>query len=178
MKKFSAKIYKIGINPVVDPPEDILAAIFEHAGKSKGPIPVCGRLNGTEFIQTLVKYRGAWRLYVNGEMLKASKSKVSDTAEVEIEYDPRPRETPVPAKLDEILRTDRLAKARFEQLTPSRRKEILRYLSSLKTAESLDRNIERILKNLRGEMSEKIDVVPRRPTEPKQKRTAAKGRSE
>jgi hypothetical protein len=62
MQKFSATIYKIGINPVVDPPDGVMTAIFAAAGRRKGPIPVRGRLNGAEFVQTLVRYRGAWRL--------------------------------------------------------------------------------------------------------------------
>ena len=45
-QRFKANIYKIGINPVVDPPDKILRAIFTQAGKNKGPIPVRGRLNG------------------------------------------------------------------------------------------------------------------------------------
>ena len=72
MNSFSAKIYIISkINPVVDLPDDVLSAIFAQAGRSKGPIPVRGRLNGAEFIQTLIKYEGAWRLYLNGPMRKA-----------------------------------------------------------------------------------------------------------
>jgi len=60
MLSFSAKIYIISkINPVVDVSEDVLRTIFEQAGRSKGPIPVRGRLNGAEFIQTLIKYEGA-----------------------------------------------------------------------------------------------------------------------
>ena len=133
MAKFRAAIYKIGINPVVDPPEDVLQALFEQAGKSKGPIPVCGRLNGAEFIQTLVKYQGAWRLYINDPMLKASGLKVGDTAHVEIEYDPRQRNVPMPKKFALALSKNKIAKEAFDSLPPSRQKEILRYLGSLKT---------------------------------------------
>src|SRR5689334_6607280 len=111
MVKFKAKIYKIGINPVVDPPERVLRAIFEQAGKSRGPISVRGLLNGSEFIQTLVKYSGAWRLYINGPMLANSNLKVGDVANVEIEFDPRPRDVPMPTALEKALRRDKTAKA-------------------------------------------------------------------
>src|SRR5688572_11023224 len=128
MVKFSFKIYKIGINPVVDPPDEALTAVFEQAGRSKGAIPIRGSLDGAEFIQTLVKYQGAWRLYINGEMLKSSGLKVGDTATVEMAFDPRPREVPVPPKFARVLRADKRAKAEFDALSPSRQKEILRYL--------------------------------------------------
>lgn len=163
MVKFTSKIYKIGINPVVDSPGEVLAAMFEQAGKSKGAIPVRVRLNGSEFVQTLVKYKGAWRLYINGGMLRSSGLRVGDIAAVEIEFDPRPREVPVPPKFAKVLRADKAAKAEFEGLSPSRQKEILRYLGSLKTEESLDRNIERTLKHLRGEKTDGLHAMMRKP---------------
>lgn len=150
MAKFSSRIYVIGINPVVDPPDRILRAIFKEAGKDKGPIPVCGRLNGAEFIQTLVKFQGAWRLYINGVMLKDSGLAVGDRADIEIEYDPRPREVPMPAKLSAAFKKDSKAKAAFNALAPSRQKEILRYLGSLKSDEAIEKNVSRVLAQLTG----------------------------
>jgi hypothetical protein len=148
MQKFSAEIYKIGINPVVDPPDGVLKTLFEAAGRSRGPIPVTGRLNGRDFIQTLVKYAGAWRLYINGPMLKDSGLAVGDTAEIEIEFDLRPRSVPFPARFLRALAGNAAAKKAFEELAPSRRKEILRYLAALKTGDALERNIERLVRNL------------------------------
>lgn len=150
MLKFSAKIYKIGINPVVDPPDRVLSAIFRQAAKDKGPIPVRGVLNGAEFTQTLVKYAGAWRLYINGPMLKDSGLEVGDLAKIEIEFDPRPREEPMPPKLKAELRKNANARKAFEQLPPSRRKEILRYINSLRSDDSIDRNIARVISQLSG----------------------------
>ncbi len=151
MLKFSGMIYKIGINPVVDPPDDVLSSIFKQARRSKGPIPVCGRVNGADYIQTLVKYAGAWRLYINGEMLGASGLKVGDIADIEIEFDSRPRLMPMPVQLEKALENDLAAKDAFEKLPLSRQKEILRYLSSLKTAAVIDKNIERITRQLSGD---------------------------
>src|SRR5688572_4367877 len=120
--KFRAEIFKIGINPVVDVPADVLDLVFEQAGRSKGPIPVHGSLNGAPYVQTLVKYRAAWRLYINGEMLTASGLKVGDMANVEIAYDPHPREVAVPARLKDALSGNEMARSAFEKLTPSRQK--------------------------------------------------------
>jgi hypothetical protein len=149
--KFSQTIYKIGINPVVDPPDHVLAAVFEKAGRDKGPIPVCGTINGAQFIQTLVKYKGAWRLYINGPMLKAGELKVGDVAEIEIEFDPMPRDIPVPVQFANALKQDKVARQMFDQLTPSRQKEILRYLGSLRSDEALARNVERVISHLKGQ---------------------------
>ena len=150
VKKFSAVIFKLGINPVVDPPADILTGIFQQAGRSKGPVPVRGELNGASFIQTMVKFRGEWRLYINGPMLKASGLKVGDTADINIEFDPHPREVPMPEALASAFRKDTIANAAFAELTPSRQKEILRYIGSLKSQAAIEKSVERVLTQLRG----------------------------
>ena len=162
MRRFSAKIYKLGINPVVDPPEEVLQVIFKNAGRSKGPVPVRGRINGAEFIQTLVKYAGAWRLYINGPMLSGSDLAVGDVAEIEIEYDPRPREVPMPQALAAALRKSKTARSAFDRLSPSRKKEIFKYLASLKTAGAVDRNIERVLSHLVGKETDGQYALMRR----------------
>jgi hypothetical protein len=151
MMLFSAPIYKLGINPVVVPPDEVLVCLFEQAGRNKGPIPVRGRLSGAEYIQTLVKYSGAWRLYINGEMLRASGLSVGETADIEIEFDPRAREVPMPKAFADALKREAKAQAGYESLTPSRQKEILLYLSSLKTAAALARNVDRAISQLRGD---------------------------
>lgn len=71
MEQFSARIYIIGVNPYVLLPAKTLKAIFQQAQKSKGPIPVRGTMNGAVYTQTLVKYSGKWRLYLNMPMRKA-----------------------------------------------------------------------------------------------------------
>jgi hypothetical protein len=49
MNAFSARIYKIGINPYVLLPAVVLKDLFKAAGKEKGPIPVRGKLNGGRY---------------------------------------------------------------------------------------------------------------------------------
>ena len=67
---FSTTIEIIGINPFVYVPKEILKHIFEKAAKSKGPIPVKGAVNSIPYTQTLMKFKGEWRLYINTKMLK------------------------------------------------------------------------------------------------------------
>jgi len=150
MPRFSATIYKLGINPVVDPPERVLNAIFKQAGRTKGPIPVHGKVNGREFRQTLVKYAGEWRLYVNGVMLKASGTKVGDEVPFEIDFDPSPPEVPMPDALAKAFSKDGPARKAFDALAPSRRKEIIRYIGSLKSDDSIERNVENVIRRLRN----------------------------
>jgi len=56
-------------------------------------------------------------------------------------------------KLVEVLDHNPNAKATFENLTPSLRKEIVRYIGNLKTAESVDKNVYKAVKFQLGERS-------------------------
>lgn len=151
MKTFSAKIFIISrINPVVDVPDDVLEYLFKKAGKNKGALPVKGKLNGKKFIQTVVKYGGAWRLYLNGPMRARAGIDTGDIARVEIDFDPAPRVIPMPPQFEKALKKSKQAKAAYEALAPYRQKEILRYLGSMKTEGSLTRNVEKVLKRLVG----------------------------
>lgn len=161
MESFTAKILIIDINPYVGIPEDVLDALFKQAGKTRGPIPVRGTLNGKKFKQTLVKYRGVWRLYLNTPMRQEAGISVGDNATVELEFDPEPRIVPMHPQFVRALSKNKAAKAAFEKLVPSRQKEILRYLNSMKTEESLVRNIEKAIQFLSGKKPKGISALMR-----------------
>ena len=150
MPPFSAKIQIIGVNPYVLLPVPVLNEIFKQAGKDKGAIPVRGKLDGHSYIQTLVKYAGKWRLYLNTPMRKAANKEVGDRVEVNIEFDPRERTIPIPSKLLKALEDNPKAKRVFEQLSPSRQKEIARYISNLKSEAAVDKNVSRAIRFLIG----------------------------
>jgi hypothetical protein len=150
MKVFSSKILKIGINPYVLLPADVLHELFKQAGKDKGPVPVQGTLNGNPFIQTLVKYSGKWRLYLNTPMRRAAGIDVGDMANIGIAYNPEPRTISMHPKLRRALAKNKLANSAFIKLTPSYQKEIIRYINNLKTEQSVDKNIEKAIQHLLG----------------------------
>jgi hypothetical protein len=150
MQSFSAKIKKIGVNPYVLLPSTVLKKLFLQSKKSKGPIPVRGTLNGNKFIQTLVKFSGKWRLYLNTPMRRTSGIDVGDMANFKIEFDSKPRTIPMHPSLEKDLKKNKKAKAVFEKLPPYRRKEIIRYISFLKTEESVIRNVAKVIRHLQG----------------------------
>ena len=147
---YSARIGKIGINPFVFLPEAVLKNICNSAGKSRGPIPVRGTVNGQAFRQTLVKYKGDWRLYVNTKMLKDSPERIGEEIEITLEFDPEERVISPHPKLVRALKANKEAKAVFDSLTPGLQREILRYISFLKTEASVDRNVLRAIDFLLG----------------------------
>lgn len=148
---FTAIIYKTGINPCVDVPERISTKM----AAKKGYIPISGMINGHAFTQTLVPVKNApYRLFVNGPMLKGAGTKPGDTVKFFIEQDMSPRVEPFPPSFKKELIANGLF-SKFNKLTPARQKEILRYLNNLKTKESLLRNIEKVITQLKAKSSDK-----------------------
>ena len=150
MPSFKAKIHIIGVNPYMLIPASVLSEIFKQAGKNKGPIPVHGTLNGKKYKQTLVKFSGKWRFYLNTPMRRAAGIDVGDSGEVEMEFDPSSRIIPTHPALTKAFLGNKKAKSVFEKLPAYRQKEISRYLGFLKTEESLKRNLEKVLLHLNG----------------------------
>lgn len=150
MHKFKADIEIIGINPFVFVPEKILAGIFKQAGKDKGAIPIRGTINGNPYRQTLVKFRGNWRLYINMIMLKNSPKRIGETVELSIAFDPSDRVIKPHSKFVMGLDKNKKAKTVFESLRPSLQLEIVRYIANLKTEESIDRNVIKAINFLLG----------------------------
>jgi hypothetical protein len=145
---FGATIRKIDINPYVRVPAAVVRALRERTVKSAGPIPVKGALQGKRFTAHVVRFRGLWRLYLNTPMRRAAGSDVGDAVEVMLQADAAPRVEPMPPLLARQLAKAPRAKAAFGRLAPYRRKEILRYLNNLKRAETLERNVAKVLQML------------------------------
>lgn len=150
MYQFSAEIAIIGVNPFVFVPDSILQAIFKQAGKDKGPIPILGTINGQPYQQTLVKYSGEWRLYINTAMLKNSPQRIGETVEITVDFDPKSRAIEPPESFLKALNENKEAKAVFEGLPASRKLEIVRYLARLKSEETLEKNVGRAIQFLLG----------------------------
>jgi len=149
---FKAKIYKVGINPCVEVPE----RITNRMTAVKGYIPVKGWINQHEFYQTLCPVKNApYRLYVNGPMLKGSRTKVGDTVTFKIEPGDGPLKQynlEMPKAFKKALSENKLTAA-FQSLTPSRRNEIIKYLNFLKSEEALERNIKKVIGQLKNKSS-------------------------
>jgi hypothetical protein len=146
-QRFSAEIYKLGINPCVDVPRPVSDAFGR-----RGYVPVVGTMNGHEIRVTLVpKGEGYHRLYVNGAMRRAAAVGVGDEVRFELRFDPEPRELPVPDDLRQALRESGAQEA-WERLTPSHRKELIVVVLDAKKPETRARRNRRAIREhvLRG----------------------------
>jgi hypothetical protein len=97
---------------------------------------------------------GSFYLYLHGEVRKASGTAVGDRVRAEIEFDPNYRngpQHPMPPWFKRALAGNAHTMRHWKALTPSRKKEILRYFSRLSSPEARARNLARALHVLSGE---------------------------
>jgi len=150
MPSFRARIELLGVNPYVRVPGVHLKALLRAAARSTGPIPIVVTIEGSFFQQHLVVYQAEWRLYLNGPMRKLAGKDVGDRIALRVEFDPAPRQEPITPELGRALDQDAPAQQAFLALPPSRQKEILRYLNRIRTASTLQANVDKVLRYLRG----------------------------
>lgn len=153
MYEFKASLELIGINPFVFVPETILTKIFQQAGKSKGYIPICGTVNDLAFKQTLVKFKGEWRFYINTSMLKNSPKRIGEILDIKIQFDSSDRTLKLNEKLSEALSKNKTALKVFQSLSPSKQNEMNRYITNLKSEEIIQKNIKKAIGFLLGKNS-------------------------
>lgn len=122
------------------------------------PLPVLVRIYGKPRppwrINLMPIGNGAFYLYLHGDVRRASTTGVGDMVEVEVRFDPSYRGGPMhamPSWFRTPLDANARAKRAWRALTPSRQKEILRYMSWLKSDEARRRNVVRAIGVLRGD---------------------------
>jgi hypothetical protein len=152
--RFRALIKIQGVNPYV------LVSAKRASQLRPGwrrPMPVLVRINGkpeeTSHINMMPIGDGSFRLYLHGGVRKASNTGVGDRVRVEIRFDAKYRGGPMhpmPTRFRAALAKNPTAKENWDALTPSRKKEVLRYFASLKSLEARERNLTRALQALSG----------------------------
>jgi hypothetical protein len=151
--RFRATIRIRGVNPYVH----VSAARAKSIRAAwRKPLPVLVRVNGEPRrapwrINMVPAGDGAFYLYLHGDVRRASGTGVGDKVALEVQFDADYRNgpmQPMPAWFRGPLNRSAKAKASWDALIPSRRKEVIRYLSRLKSADARERNVVRMLKLL------------------------------
>ena len=78
-------------------------------------------------------------------MLKNSPKRIGEQIAISINYNPEKREIPIHPKLLQALNKNKEANTVFQNLRPSLQHEIIRYISYLKTEESIDKMYLKLL---------------------------------
>lgn len=107
---------------------------------------VRGEINGFAFRTALFPEPGGKRhvLLVNKKMQAGAHARAGDTVQIVLEPDLEEREATVPPELATALKADRGLRRYFDQMNPSIRRDIGRYVSDPKTAASRTKRAEEV----------------------------------
>jgi hypothetical protein len=119
----------------VVPPE-----VVEKLGSGKRPAVVV-RIGRHSYRNTVAVMGGQFMIGVSAENRAAAGIAAGDEVEVELELDTAPREVVVPPDLAEALEQDAAAKAKFESLSYSGKRQHVLSIEGAKSAETRQRRI-------------------------------------
>jgi hypothetical protein len=127
-------------------PAEVVAAL----GQQKRP-KVKVTLNGYTYQNTIAVYGGVFMLGVSAEHREAAGVKAGDQVEVTLELDTEPRTVDIPDDLAAALAEKPGARAAFDALSYTMRKEYARQVVDAKKQETRDRRIAGIVAKLTSE---------------------------
>jgi hypothetical protein len=142
VKKFRAKLGSEARALFVIVPFDVK----EIFGKARPPVKVS--INGYGYRSTIAVYGGQYYLPVRSDHRAAANVKAGDTVDVTIAPDTEVREVEVPAPLSTALGKNRQAKASWDRLSYTSRKEHAIAILTAKKPETRARRLQKILKTL------------------------------
>ena len=152
---FNAVIAIRGVNPFV-----LVSASRANSIRPgwRKPLPVLVRINGKPAkawrINMMPAGNGSFYLDLHGDVRNASGSQVGDRVRVEIGFDASYRNGPqhsMPRWFQKALAANPQAKRNWMALIPSRKKEILRYFSRIRSKDARARNLAKAVHVLSGE---------------------------
>jgi uncharacterized protein YdeI (YjbR/CyaY-like superfamily) len=111
---------------------------------------VRGEINGFAFRTSLFPEAGGKKhvVLVNKKMQAGARARVGDTVRFRLEPDLEERETVIPAELAKPLKADRGLRRYFDGMNPSMRRDIGRFVSEPKSAETREKRAEQIAERL------------------------------
>jgi hypothetical protein len=122
--------------------------VKKEFGKARSPVKVS--INGYSYRSTISVYGGKYYLPVRKDRREAAGVRAGDIVEVTMQPDTKVRKVDPPAALSAALAKNGPARAQWERLSYSRKKEHADALLQAKRSETRARRVQRILKKLTG----------------------------
>ncbi len=125
--------------------EEQVAAVGEGAKR----FPVVATVNNYTWRTTVTRMRGEFLLGLNRAVRQQAGVEAGDCVHVELELDTAPREVEVPQALADALAQDPEARAAFERLAYTHRKEYARWIDEAKRDETRQQRVAQALELVR-----------------------------
>jgi hypothetical protein len=127
----------------IEVPEDVVAAL----GSGNRP-PVTVTIGGHTYRTTVARMGGRFLIGLSAGNRTAAGVAAGDEVDVGIELDAEPREVEVPADLAEALAHDNVARANFDGMSYTHRKEWVRWIEEAKKAETRATRLAKTVESL------------------------------
>jgi Bacteriocin-protection, YdeI or OmpD-Associated/Domain of unknown function (DUF1905) len=109
--------------------------------------PVRGTVNGTPLRSTIAKYGDEYFVPIKRALREAAGAAAGDTVEMELELDTKPRIVRLPK--DFAVALDDEARASFDRMSYSHRKEYVDWIKEAKREETRSRRIAKVVELIR-----------------------------
>ncbi|MGY0236947.1 YdeI/OmpD-associated family protein [Longispora urticae] len=138
----------------VEPPEpmrglEVPPEVVEALGGGARP-PVTITVNGHSWKSRVAILRGRHLLGLSNAHRRAAGVEIGEEVEVEVELDTEPRVVVEPADFARALDADPVARAAYDNLAYSHKREHVHAIESAKKPETRQRRIEKAIATLRG----------------------------
>lgn len=120
-----------------------------QVGEGRKAFPVRATINGYTWAGRVSRMGGEFLLGMRRAVREAARAEAGDEVTVTIALDEAPREVAVPAALAQALDGDPEAKARFDALAFTHRKEFAGWIAEAKKDETRERRVVQALQMLR-----------------------------
>ncbi|MCX4783798.1 YdeI/OmpD-associated family protein [Streptomyces sp. NBC_01264] len=139
---------------VVEPPEPMRGLVVPPevvsalGGGARPPVTIT--INGHSWQSRVALLRGRHLIGLSHANRQAAEVEIGEEVEVELELDTEPRVVVEPADFAQALDADPVARAAYDHLTYSRKREHVRAIESAKKPETRRGRIEKAIAALRG----------------------------
>jgi hypothetical protein len=109
--------------------------------------PVRGTVNGAPLRSTIARYGDEYLLVINRQVREAAGAAAGDTVEIQLELDRKPRVVRLPKDFAAAL--DKDARAKFDRMSYSHRKDYVDWIKEAKREETRQRRIAKAVELIR-----------------------------
>lgn len=143
---FTARLERRGPAAAIVLDDDQVARVGEGAKR----FPVRATINGFTWRSSVARMRGESLLGLSKAIRAAAGVEAGDQVQVELELDTEERQVEVPEALARALAGDTTARAAFDRLAFTHRKEFARWVQEAKREETQERRVAQTLEMLRA----------------------------
>jgi hypothetical protein len=144
--EFTTRLEPRGPAAAVVLDDEQVAAVGEGAKR----FPVAATVNGYTWRTSVARMGGEFLVGLNREVRQGARVEAGDEVSVVLELDSEPRSVEVPAALTAALAEDPAAKAAFDAMAFTHRKEYARWIAEAKREETRDRRVQQAVEMIRA----------------------------